>query len=320
MSVHDTIFAEGLVPVLKINRVEDAVPLCKALLAGGLSTAEITFRSEAAAAAIAAVAQELPQMTVGAGTITTLEQAQAALAAGAAFLVAPCFNPELVSWCLAQKAPIYPGCATASEVDAALRLGLSVVKFFPAEQSGGLAAIKALSGPFPTARFMPTGGVNLKNLATYLAYPKIVACGGSFMAPDELINQGRWAEITALAREGLAVAQGFELAHVGLHAPSEPEAKILATDLSALTALPIKDGNSSLFVGPGLEVVKSVGEFSAHIAYGVLNVERSARYLAAKGFTLDEASIKRDNSGAISVVYLKRRFGGLALHLVPRKI
>lgn len=319
MSVNDVIFAEGLVPVLKIDRTEDAVPLCRALLAGGISTAEITFRTANAAASIAAVAKELPRMKVGAGTITTIEQAKEALAVGAVFLVAPAFNPELVKWCLDAKAPIFPGTSSASEVDAAIRLGISIVKFFPAEQSGGLAAIKALSGPFPNVRFMPTGGVNLKNLATYLSFPKIVACGGSFMAPDKLINEGRWDEITALTQEAVAAAQGFELAHVGVHCQNDAEAKALAGDLNKLTALPVKDGNSSLFVGSGVEVCKSRGQFTTHIAYAVNNVERGAQYLAAKGFELDEASVKRDSSGAMTLVYLKQCFGGAAIHLTAKK-
>ncbi len=320
MSINDVIFAEGLVPVLAINRVEDAVPLCKALLEGGLSTAEITFRTEAAAASIAAVAKELPQMRVGAGTVAALEQAKAALAAGARFLVAPGFNPELVKWCLDGNIPIYPGTSSASEVDAAIRLGLSVVKFFPAEQSGGLAAIKAISAPFPQVKFMPTGGVNLKNIASYLAFPKIVACGGSFMAPDDLIREGRWADITAKVKEAVAAVQGFELVHVGLHCQNEGEAANLAADLANLTAQPVKDGNSSMFVGAGIEVVKSqAADFAAHLAYAVTNVERSAKYLLAKGYELDESTIKRDAKGVMTVVFLKKRFNGLALHLVTKK-
>jgi 2-dehydro-3-deoxyphosphogluconate aldolase/(4S)-4-hydroxy-2-oxoglutarate aldolase len=320
MSVNDAIFTEGLVPVLTINRVDDAVPLCKALLAGGLSTAEISFSTGAAAASIAAVRKELPQMKIGAGNVSTLEQVKEALAAGALFMVSPSCNPELVKYCLGEKLPVFPGCATASEVDAALRLGLQVLQFFPAEQSGGLPAIKALSDTFPHARFRPAGGISLKNLAPYLACLKVVACGGSFMAPDELIRQGRWDEITALAHQAAAAAQGFELAHLGLHSANEAEAKSLANDLAKLTALPVKNGNSSLFVGTGVEVVKSTGDFSTHLAYSVLNVERSARYLAANGFALDENSIKRDAEGAMTVVYLRQRFGGVAIHLVARKI
>jgi 2-dehydro-3-deoxyphosphogluconate aldolase/(4S)-4-hydroxy-2-oxoglutarate aldolase len=195
----------GILPVIKIDDAKNAVPLAKALIDGGLPTAEVTFRTAAAEESIKQIAKAFPDMLVGAGTVLTIEQAQKAKNAGAKYLFAPGFNLKVVKWAIDNNIPMIPGCITPSEIEAALELGLTTLKFFPAKQAGGLAMIKALCAPYTTVKFIPTGGIDLTNLAEYLAFPKIVACGGSFMVKDELINNGDWHEITELTREAVHI-------------------------------------------------------------------------------------------------------------------
>ena len=188
----------GIIPVIKIEDLANALPLAKALIDGGLPVAEITFRTKCARQAIETITNHYPEMQVGAGTILTIEQAGAAMDSGAAFIVAPGINPRVVEYCLNRKMSVIPGTITPSEIEMAIEFGLEVVKFFPAEQAGGLPMIKALSAPYENMRFMPTGGINEKNLAEYLRFPKVIACGGSFMVSEKLIAQRDWAEITRL--------------------------------------------------------------------------------------------------------------------------
>ena len=180
----------GIVPVVKIDRAEDALPLAKALCAGGLPCAEVTFRTDAAAEAIKIMTENFPNMCVGAGTVLNKEQVDAAVEAGAKFIVSPGLNPNTVKYCIEKGVPVTPGTSSPSDIEQAIELGLDVVKFFPAEQSGGLAKIKAMAAPYVNMKFMPTGGINAKNLTSYLDFPKIIACGGSWMVPGDLINAG----------------------------------------------------------------------------------------------------------------------------------
>ncbi len=175
----------GVVPVLKIDDISKAVPTADALSKGGLNCAEITFRTEAAEEAIKQIRLAFPKMLIGAGTVLNTEQVDKAINAGADFIVSPGFNPKTVQYCNRNNITIIPGCITPTEIEAAIDAGLSVVKFFPAQKYGGLSTIKALSAPFSQIRFMPTGGITLDNLAEYLKFNKIVACGGSFMASDD---------------------------------------------------------------------------------------------------------------------------------------
>ncbi len=202
------ISAIGVVPVIKLNHPErDAAALGKALCAGGVPVAEITFRAAGADTAIRLMKEACPDMLVGAGTVTNTAQIDAVIAAGGDFIVSPGFDPELVAYAQEKGIPIYPGCTTASEYHQALKFGLEVIKFFPAEQSGGLAKIKALSGPFPMFKVMPTGGISLKNLKEYLASPIIAACGGSYMVTADLIDNNKWDEITELCRKSVEIVK-----------------------------------------------------------------------------------------------------------------
>ena len=206
--IADTLSAYRIVPVIQLDRAENAPPLAQALIRGGLPCAEITFRTEAAAASIAAVSAAYPDMFVGAGTILTAGQADAAIQAGARFLVSPGFNPTVVEHCLQKGYPILPGVCTPSEVERALSYGLTRLKFFPAEAAGGVAMIRALSAPYGMVRFMPTGGINPGNVREYLACPAVFACGGSWMVPQDKINAGRCAEIAQLTAQAAALAKG----------------------------------------------------------------------------------------------------------------
>ena len=197
----------GVVPVVVLNDAKDAAPLAKALCEGGLPCAEVTFRTDAAEESIKIMAKEYPEMFIGAGTVLTTEQVDRAVAAGAKFIVSPGFDPEIVDYCLEKEIPVFPGCITPSEVAQAVKRGLKIVKFFPAEQFGGVATIKALAAPYTGVRFMPTGGVNAKNLESYLSCDKIVACGGSWMVKGDLVKAGEFGKIRALTAEAVALVK-----------------------------------------------------------------------------------------------------------------
>jgi Entner-Doudoroff aldolase len=198
----------GVVPVIKLTNPErDAAPLAKALCAGGLPIAEVTFRAAGADTAIRLMKEACPEILVGAGTVLTTEHVDKAIAAGAEFIVTPGFDPELCAYCAEKGIAIFPGCTTPTDYHAALKFGLEVLKFFPAEQSGGLAKIKAMSAPFPMFKVMPTGGISLKNLKEYLSCPVICACGGSYMVTADLIEGGKWDEITELCKKSAEIVK-----------------------------------------------------------------------------------------------------------------
>jgi 2-dehydro-3-deoxyphosphogluconate aldolase/(4S)-4-hydroxy-2-oxoglutarate aldolase len=197
-----------IVPVIVIDDPADAIPLGEALVGGGLSCAEITFRTARAGEALRRVAAEVPSLLAGAGTVLTPEQAAAAREAGAQFIVAPGFNPRVVDYCLERDIPVYPGIATPTEIEAARERGLRVVKFFPAEPMGGLSFLKAIAAPYGDVEFMPTGGINAGNVAAYLAFKKVVACGGSWMAPTEWIAGKQFDRIREESRRAVATARG----------------------------------------------------------------------------------------------------------------
>ena len=202
-TVTEKISTLGVVPVVVLEDAKDAAPLAKALVEGGLPCAEVTFRTDAAEESIKIMTSEYPDMFVGAGTVLTIEQVDRAVAAGAKFIVSPGFDPEIVDYCLSKEIPVFPGCITPSEVAQAVKRGLKVVKFLPAEQFGGVATIKAMAAPYVGLKFMPTGGVSAKNLESYLSCDKIVACGGSWMVKGDLVKAGKFDEIKAMTEEAV---------------------------------------------------------------------------------------------------------------------
>lgn len=203
MSVSEIIQKIGIVPIVVIHDTKDAAPLAKALMDGGLPCAEVTFRTEAAEESIRIMTTEYPDMLVGAGTVLTKDQVDRAVKAGAKFIVCPGFDPEVVDYCLLKKISVYPGCVTPSDVAQAVKRGIKVVKFFPAEQYGGVSTIKALAAPYAGIKFMPTGGIHAKNLENYLSFDKIIACGGSWMVKEDLVKSGSFEEINKLVKEAV---------------------------------------------------------------------------------------------------------------------
>ena len=195
----------GIVPVITIDRPQDAVPLARALLNGGIGCAEITFRTASAEEAIQRIGGECHEMLVGAGTVLTVQQAEQAVRAGAQYIVAPGFDAAVVEWCLGNGVPVLPGVATPTEINMALARGVKLLKFFPAEEIGGVRMLKTLHAPYQEVQFIPTGGINARNLAEYLALPNVVACGGSWMATESMISEGRFDEIARLSREARAI-------------------------------------------------------------------------------------------------------------------
>ena len=201
--IHET----GIIPVVVLNDAKDAAPLAKALCEGGLPCAEVTFRTEAAEECIRIMTREFPEMFVGAGTVLTTEQVDRAVEAGAKFIVSPGLNPKVVKYCIEKGVPVTPGVCTPSEVEQAIELGLEVVKFFPAEPAGGLNMIKAMAAPYVNMKFMPTGGINPKNVREYLAYDKIFACGGSWMVKGSLVEAGEFDKIKELTQEAVEIVK-----------------------------------------------------------------------------------------------------------------
>ena len=308
----------GLVPVIKVEDAADAVPLCKALSDGGLPVAEITFRSDAAEEAIRRVHEELPHVILGAGTVLTPEQVDRAKAAGATYIVSPGLNPVVVQHCQKVGIPIVPGCANPSDIEVALSLGLTTVKFFPAESLGGLDLIKAMSAPYGNVTFLPTGGVNEKNLNDYLGFSKVVACGGSWMVPADAVAAKDWARIESLTRSAVALMLGLELRHVGINSGSPEQAKKDAEMLVKLLGFPYKDGNSSVFVGNAFEMMKKPGlGKNGHVAIACNNLPRTRWHLEQRGFTFDEnyCTIK---DGKMVALYIKEEFAGFAFHLLQK--
>ena len=199
----------GVVPVVVLKNVKDAIPLADALYEGGLPCAEVTFRTDAAEESIRLMAEKYPDMLIGAGTVLTCEQVDRAVGAGAKFIVSPGFDPEIVDYCIEKNIPVFPGCITPSEVAQAVKRGLKVIKFFPAEQAGGVAMIKAMGAPYGMIKFMPTGGISAKNLNEYLSCSNIVCCGGSWMVKGDLITEGKFDEITKLTKEAVELVRGI---------------------------------------------------------------------------------------------------------------
>ncbi len=208
MNVAEIIEKLKVVPVIKLDDAKDAVPLGKALVEGGLPVAEITFRTEAAEEAIRKMSGAYPEIAVGAGTLTSVEQAKRALDAGASFFVSPGFHKGITEFAIQNNIPVYPGVCTPTELMMAMEYGLPVVKFFPAGQYGGMKTIKALSGPFPRMKFMPTGGINQGNIREYLAEPCVIACGGSWMVKDDMLKKQDFDGIRQLVSEAVALVSG----------------------------------------------------------------------------------------------------------------
>ncbi|MDR3147115.1 MAG: bifunctional 4-hydroxy-2-oxoglutarate aldolase/2-dehydro-3-deoxy-phosphogluconate aldolase [Treponema sp.] len=311
----------GIIPVIKIDDPEAAVPLARALVAGGIPCAEVTFRTAQGEEAIRRISAEVPECLVGAGTVLNTAQVDKALKAGAKYIVSPGFNPKTVSYCIEKGIPVTPGCSNPSDFEQALEAALEVVKFFPAEQAGGLAYIKAVAAPYSGLRFIPTGGINAANIGAYIACDRVLACGGTWMVSPELIKAGDFDRIGALCREAILAMFGFTVVHIGLNAGSEAAAREAATLINGLFGFSVKEGQSSIFAGDYLELMKLPGAAGTrgHIAIATNTVARARAYLERRGIVFDPASIKKTAEGNLNVIFARDEILGFAWHLIQKK-
>lgn len=317
MDVLKKMAASGIVPVVVLENADDAVDTAKALIAGGIDVMEITFRTSAAAESIRRVAAQCPEMTVGAGTVITLEQCRLAVECGAKFIVAPGYDDEVVAWCVENGVPVTPGCVTPTEIMMAMKRGLKVLKFFPANVYGGLGALKALAGPFGGIKFIPTGGVNQQNIGEFAASSYVHAVGGSWICPKADISAHNFEKITNLCVEARKALLGFELAHIGINSPDADASMGVCRELQSAFGFGIKEGNSSNFASTGLEVMKTMfkGE-NGHIAIRTNKMTSAIAELEKHGFELDWDSVKDVNN--VKAIYLKNEMGGFAIHLLQK--
>lgn len=308
----------GVIPVVVIDNAEDAVPTANALLLGGINVAEITLRTAAGLDAIAQIAKHCPDVLVGAGTVLHVEQARAAVCAGAKFIVSPGFDEEIVTYCLSNDIDVTPGCVTPSEIMRAQRYGLSVLKFFPSNVYGGLSAMKSLAAPFGSVKFIPTGGVSQANLGEYVAAPFVHAVGGSWLCQKADIAAHQFDRITALSAEARQSVLGYEFAHLGINMPDRDASLAACARFSAAFGLPVKEGASSNFVSNAMEVMNSpyLGE-NGHIAIRTNNLSRAIADLQIKGFSVDQKTAKYKGDQMVAI-YLHDEIGGFALHLLQK--
>lgn len=277
----------GIVPVVKIEDARHAVPLAQALKQGGLPVAEITFRTDAAEEAIRAIAGNEPDILLGAGTVLTMDQAKRAIDAGARFIVAPGLNPKVVRYCLDQNVPITPGISNPTDIEAALDLGLNVLKFFPAEAFGGLKTLKAMSAPYGMIRFIPTGGINAGNLNDYLAFPKVLACGGSWMVKADLIAAEKFATIVDLVREAVRTMLGFRVNRIALPALDATESE--AGQLADLLGLSLEQTDRATLLGGSLAFNRLDNGQNGELVIQTNSLLRAKAWLQRQGVSLTEA-------------------------------
>ena len=307
----------GLVPVIKIDDAKDAAPLAKALYDGGLPCAEVTFRTAAAAEAIAEMVKACPDMLVGAGTVLTTAQVDEAVAAGAKFIVSPGLNPTVVKYCVDKNIPMMPGINNPSGIEQAMELGLKVVKFFPAEPSGGLNMLKAMAAPYGGVRFMPTGGISPSNVGDYLAWNRIIACGGSWMVPPKMLAEGNFEGIKKLAREAVDIMLNLRFTHLGVNCRDEDECRAAAATADALFGMASDERSMSIFAGTPLEFMKAPGRGTmGHVAIATPSVDRAVYHLSRRGAKFDESSALYEKDGSLKFIYIADEIAGFAYHLV----
>jgi 2-dehydro-3-deoxyphosphogluconate aldolase/(4S)-4-hydroxy-2-oxoglutarate aldolase len=303
----------GIIPVVSIDDADRAEGLAQALIDGGIPCAEVTFRTEQGAEALRRIAKAFPDVLLGAGTVLSIEQAETALKSGAKFAVSPGFNSKIVSYCQKIGLPIYPGCSNPTDMEAALEMGLSTVKFFPAEQSGGVPFLKAVSAPYSNLTFIPTGGINENNLKAYLGFKKIVACGGSWMVPPKLISEGRFEEIREKCQIAIKQMLGFRLCHIGINAESQKNALEAANLFKLIFGFDVDQGARSSFVSSEIEIMHQpyLGKYG-HIAIETSSIIRAIRYLKSKGVEFNQETSKEKS------IYLRDEIAGFAVHLLEK--
>lgn len=313
------VYEIGIIPVIAFNDVDEAIPLCKALMDGGLPAAEVTFRTACAEECIRKIHEELPDMLLGAGTVLTNDQADRAMAAGASFVVAPGYDPNVTQHVIDKGGLMMPGTCSAGEMQQAMNQGCEAIKFFPAEANGGVDMLKNIGAALKTAKWMCTGGVNAKNVNTYLANPQIIAVGGTWMCKSDKIKAGAWEDITAACKEAVDVMLGLELGHIGINCADDAEALKTAELLGGLLSKAVAPGNSSIFVGnKEFEIMKKPGRGThGHIAIKCNSIDRAVYHLGQRGVKFDMDSMVNKNGKNIAI-YLADEVAGFAIHLVQK--
>lgn len=315
--MNEVIYSGGILPVVAIEKIEYAVPLATAVVAAGLPAMEVTFRTDCAVDAVKAIREAFPELLLGAGTILSCAQADVAIAAGVDFLVTPGFNPKVVSYAISKGMPIYPGVTTPAEIEEAMEMGLNVLKFFPAEMSGGVEKLKILAGPYRNVKFIPTGGIDEKNFRDYLALDNVVAVGGSFMIAKKAMAAGNFAAVKAELDRVIDVMLNFHLSHVGFNHSCEEEALGTADQLEKTFHMGYAVGNSSIFSGTKeFELMKRGGRGThGHIAIGVTDIDRGIRFLQNRGVAVNMDTLVVKGGKKIAI-YLAEEIAGFAYHLM----
>lgn len=304
----------GVIPLIMIDDVKNALPLAGTLIGADITAIEITFRTSCAADVIRTISAKCPNLIVGAGTVLTVKQVHEAVNAGAKYIVTPSFNAEVVDRCVELGVPVFPGCSTATDIDHAFSRGLRVVKFFPSELLGGVKMIKALSAAYPFMKFIPTGGINLSNLSEYLSFNKVLCCAGTFIAPEKDLDEQNFAEIARVARAAVDEVMGLKLDHIALNVDAT-YAKEMMKGLSQLTGI---NYNPNVATVGGVEAVANSRRSAlGHIVYTSPNLERCIYYLKNRGFYPDETSIAKENN-RISEVFLLSKFADFEIKIVRR--
>lgn len=305
-SILQKIHEIGIVPVVKIDTPERALPLGEALMAGDLPVAEITFRTDAAAESIRRLSSELPDMLVGAGTVLSPEQARQAVKAGARFIVSPGFNEAVVDYCIEHNVPVTPGINSPTQIERGLYKGLHVLKFFPAEASGGLSLLKAMSAPYNDLMFIPTGGLKTENMNAYLSFPKVLAIGGSWMVKPEMISGERFGEISRISREAVMGMLGFSLERLKMHADAAGPAGEAETVFQALGL------HENIEMGR-----ETTGGGRGEIAVGTNSIKRAAAFLRRKGIDFEDAAGPAAGVAPASII-LKNEIEGFRVRLYQK--
>ncbi len=312
MEILERLKDAGVVPVVVLDDAKDAVPTAKAMLEGGIDVMEITFRTEAAAESIKAVSEGCPEMLVGAGTVLNLEQCKEAISLGAKFIVSPGFDEEIAKFCLDSNVPVAPGCVTPTEIMEALKLGLSVLKFFPASVYGGINALKALSAPFASVSFIPTGGVNAANLAEFIRAPFVHAVGGSWVCAKEDISAGNFEKITSLCKEARHTLLGFEAIFYGVGDES------LIGKLAETLGSPVRIAENLTLSSQAAKLIHSNGLAKQSCIVVLANSAGIAlSHLARCSIGVDEESVVR-KGGKASLARLKEDISSLPVYLVQK--
>lgn len=317
MKVMEIIENTGILPVINITDMDTALPLAQTLIESGIPVIEITLRNERSLEALKLIRSEYPEMGILAGTVLSVETAKEAIECGADGIVMPGYDDEIVDFAISNNIPIVPGCVTAADIQKGYKKGLRVFKFFPAEQCGGTAALKLLSGPFKGAKFLPTGGINYDNLADYLSNDFVIACGGSYMADAKTLKNKDFDKIKANCKKAMDLSLNFKLVHIGVNSDDDTSANALAEGIASVFGFSVRKCSSSTFAGDVVECMHNhrFGE-KGHIGFSTSSMHRAMAYLSSKGIEFDESSIKRDAAGNLTCIYFKQQFGGFALHIV----